>query len=139
MGSASMMRSSSVLGLEEIAVWILTLMVDGLIFFQVHVQIGEGYLNVNLADPFAVLIFFSGYAEFVFEARVTAMAGFVAQCLSVADKPGFYRGVSSWLSFLWHYGLGLRKAGWLVGFVGVFVLWLHGGEVLQNFWIFQAF
>tara|TARA_R110002072_G_scaffold728_4_gene5790 strand:+ start:266759 stop:268960 length:2202 start_codon:yes stop_codon:yes gene_type:complete len=43
--------------IEDVAIWILTLMVGLLVLFQVHVQVGTGYLNVNLADPFAILIF----------------------------------------------------------------------------------
>jgi len=42
---------------ESIAVWILTLLVGLLVFFQLHVQIGTGHLNINLADPFAMLVF----------------------------------------------------------------------------------
>lgn len=49
--------NSGAINVEDTAVWILTLMVGVLVFFQLHVQVGSGYLNVNLADPFAILIF----------------------------------------------------------------------------------
>lgn len=50
-------KASAALNLEDAAVWCLTLMVGVLVFFQLHVQFGDGHLNINLADPFAVLIF----------------------------------------------------------------------------------
>ncbi|HUH59507.1 MAG TPA: O-antigen ligase family protein [Candidimonas sp.] len=42
---------------ESIAAWLLCVAVALLILFQVHVAVGSGAINVNLADPFAILAF----------------------------------------------------------------------------------
>lgn len=42
---------------EHIAIWGLTFAVALFVLFQIHVQLDGAALNVNLADPFAILIF----------------------------------------------------------------------------------
>ncbi|WAJ35835.1 lysylphosphatidylglycerol synthase domain-containing protein [Pseudomonas sp. GOM7] len=114
-GLSSMIRSSSVLGLEEIAVWILTLMVGGLIFFQVHVQIGEGYLNVNLADPFAVLIFSVVMLNLFLKRELpqwrVSWLNVYLLLISLAFVGAYLHGYLSFGSTAWASG---KLVGWLV-------------------------
>lgn len=114
-GLSSTMRSSSALGLEEIAVWILTLMVGGLIFFQVHVQIGEGYLNVNLADPFAVLIFSVVILNLFLKRELpqwrVSWLNVYLLLISLAFMGAYLHGYLSFGSTAWASG---KLVGWLV-------------------------
>lgn len=43
------------LPLEKIATWVLATASAILIFFQIHIQLDGGVINLNLADPFALL------------------------------------------------------------------------------------
>ncbi len=108
-------RSPSVMGLEEVAVWILTLMVGGLVFFQIHVQIGGGYLNVNLADPFAMLIFSVAMLNLLLkrempEWRVPRFNLYLL-LMTLAIVVAYLHGYFSFGSSTWASG---KLVGWLV-------------------------
>jgi O-antigen ligase len=111
----SQRRSSSVMGLEDVAVWILTLMVGGLVFFQIHVQIGGGYLNVNLADPFAMLIFSVAMLNLLLkrempEWRVPRFNLYLL-LMTLAIVVAYLHGYFSFGSSTWASG---KLVGWLV-------------------------
>ena len=40
---------------EKVSVWVLSMVTAGLVFFQIHVRIYDGVINLNLSDPFAIL------------------------------------------------------------------------------------
>ncbi|QIM48050.1 flippase-like domain-containing protein [Pusillimonas sp. DMV24BSW_D] len=48
-------RQITAVSLEKLSVWIICFGVALFIFFQIHLNVGNFVLNVNLADPFAVL------------------------------------------------------------------------------------
>lgn len=54
---AGIARAPAHVNLEKAAAWILSMAAALLIFFQVHIQLGDinGIINLNLADPFALL------------------------------------------------------------------------------------
>jgi uncharacterized membrane protein YbhN (UPF0104 family) len=101
---------------EKTSAWILSIAVASLIFFQFHVSLFDGTLNLNLADPFALL----------------ALAATVSHCISARTLPvwrwrEFNRmllAISVLLFFAFVYGLqtigvtswalGGRLGGWLV-------------------------
>lgn len=58
------------LPVEHIAAWVLCFVVALLILFQVHVSLGDVVINVNLADPFAVLALSVVALEAVFHRRL---------------------------------------------------------------------
>ena len=41
--------------IEKAGAWLLSMAVVLLVFFQVHMTLNEGLININLADPFAIL------------------------------------------------------------------------------------
>jgi hypothetical protein len=45
----------SVSEIEKFAAWVLGMVVAVGVFFQVHVSLSGGLINLNLADPFAIL------------------------------------------------------------------------------------
>lgn len=52
---ARAMNTHSVLEIERASAWLLGMAVAVTIFFQLHVALPAGVLNLNLADPFAIL------------------------------------------------------------------------------------
>ena len=48
-------RDDSILEIEKASAWLLGMAVAVTIFFQFHVELPAGVLNLNLADPFAIL------------------------------------------------------------------------------------
>jgi len=111
----SQRRSSSVMGVEEIAVWILTLMVGVLVFFQIHVQIGDGYLNVNLADPFAMLIFSVAMLNLLLKRELPEWRvprfNLCLLLMTLAFGAAYLHGYFSFGSSAWASG---KLVGWLV-------------------------
>lgn len=107
--------STFTMGLEEIAVWVLTLMVGGLVFFQIHVQIGEGYLNVNLADPFAMLIFSVAMLNLLLKRELPAWRvprfNLYLLLMTLAFGVAYLHGYFSFGSSAWASG---KLIGWLV-------------------------
>ena len=108
-------RSSSAMGLEEIAVWILTLMVGVLVFFQIHVQIGDGHLNVNLADPFAMLIFSVAMLNLLLKRELPEWKvprfNLYLLLMTLAFGAAYLHGYVSFGSSTWASG---KLVGWLV-------------------------
>ena len=111
----SQRRSSFVMGLEEIAVWILTLMVGVLVFFQIHVQIGDGYLNVNLADPFAMLIFSVAMLNLLLKRELPEWKvprfNLYLLLMTLAFGAAYFHGYVSFGGSTWASG---KLVGWLV-------------------------
>ena len=54
-GPARAVNTHSVLEIERASAWLLGMAVAVTIFFQLHVALPAGVLNLNLADPFAIL------------------------------------------------------------------------------------
>ena len=67
--------------IEKAAVWIIVTAAAVLIFFQVHVPLAGGIINVNLADPFAIL----------------ALAATVAHAVSVRQLPHWRVAEFNWI------------------------------------------
>ncbi len=108
-------KTSDTLNLEDAAVWCLTLMVGVLVFFQLHVQFGDGHLNLNLADPFAILAFSIVILNFALKREVPKwnVPGF-NRCLlfiSFAYAYSYFVGFFSFGSTGWASG---KFVGWVV-------------------------
>lgn len=105
----------SAISVEDFAVWILTLMVGLLVLFQVHVQVGTGYLNVNLADPFAILIFSTVILNVVLKRELPEWGvpkfNLYLSLITLAFVVSYILGVYSFGATSWASG---KVIGWLV-------------------------
>lgn len=108
-------QRSPVMGMEEIAVWILTLMVGALVFFQIHVQIRGGELNVNLADPFAILILSVAMLNLLFKREIPVWRvprlNLYLIFMSLTFVAAYLHGYFSFGGSTWASG---KLVGWLV-------------------------
>ncbi|HMU31536.1 MAG: flippase-like domain-containing protein [Nitrospira sp.] len=106
----------SVSEIEEFTAWVLGTVVAVAVFFQVHVSLSGGPINLNLADPFAILALaaVSLHALFARQFPVWRVPQFnFALCvISLLLLVGFVHG---WLEIgITQWALGGRLLGWLV-------------------------
>lgn len=106
----------SVIEIEKAAAWIFGMAVAVAVFFQIHLKLPEGAINVNLADPFAILSL-ATLALHILLSRQTPI--WRIQCFNLALGAisllllfGFLRGWSQIGVTQW--ALGGRLLGWLV-------------------------
>jgi hypothetical protein len=101
---------------NKIAVWVVTTFAAILIFFQLHVVFPGGVINLNLADPFAIIAFAVVAAHWVFDRnlphwRFDKMNALIL-VFSLLLMFGFFRGVLDIGVTQW--ALAGRVIGWLV-------------------------
>ncbi len=106
----------SILEIEKAAAWLLGMAVAVMIFFQVHVELPTGVLNLNLADPFAILALaaVSLHALLLRQPPQWRIAEFnrILLLFSALLLIGF---VVGWLKIgVTQWALGGRLMGWLV-------------------------
>lgn len=105
------------------AAWLLSLAAAILVFFQVHVELKGGVVNVNLADPFALLAIAALVVHSLSERSLPAwrtrefnwaLAAISVLLIGAFVNGAFEIGVTQW-------ALGSRLTGWLVllGYVSV--------------------
>jgi hypothetical protein len=106
----------SVSEIETYAAWILGMVVAVAVFFQVHVSLSGGLINLNLADPFAILALaaVSLHMLFVRQSPVWRIRQFnlVLGMISLLLLLGFVQGW--WKIGITQWALGGRLLGWLV-------------------------
>lgn len=106
----------SPLEIEKVAAWILGMAVAVAVFFQVHLTLPGGVVNVNLADPFAILALAAVALHAVFSRQAPRWKiqhfNLALGAISLLLLFGFLRG---WLEIgVTQWALGGRLLGWLV-------------------------
>lgn len=122
---SSLRNEPPTLKTESIAAWLLCVAVALLILFQVHVAVGSGAINVNLADPFAILAFSAVLMDAALHRRLPlwrvpyfnyALVG-ISLVMLLGFAHGWYViGSSTWAMgkvFGWFVLLGYLAAGYL--------------------------
>ena len=125
----------SVSEIEKYAAWILGMVVAVAVFFQVHVSLSGGLINLNLADPFAILALAAVILHLLFARelplwRITQF-NLALALMSLLLLLGFVHGW--WEIGITQWALGGRLLGWLVllgylsaGYVVVANVGTHG-------------
>jgi glycosyltransferase involved in cell wall biosynthesis/uncharacterized membrane protein YbhN (UPF0104 family) len=116
-------QAPGLLNVERMTVWAIALVAAVLVFFQVHINLASGQINVNLADPVAILALAAVLAHSInirqFPIwRVPGLnMAFVAISLLIAFA--FTRGVLEIGVTQW--ALAARVIGWLVlmGYISI--------------------
>lgn len=106
----------SVSEIKKSAAWILSMAVAIAVFFQVHLTLPSGVINLNLADPFAILALAAVGLHALFSREPPAWRikhfNFALGAISLLLLLGFIRG---WLEIgVTQWALGGRLLGWLV-------------------------
>lgn len=106
----------SVSEIEKSAAWILGMAVAVAVFFQVHLTLPGGVINLNLADPFALLALAAVCLQTLFSRRPPAWKignfNLALGAVSVLIMFGFVRG---WMEIgVTQWALGGRVLGWMV-------------------------
>jgi O-antigen ligase len=106
----------SVSEIEKSAAWILGMAVAVAVFFQVHLTLSGGVINLNLADPFAILALAAVGLHALFSRQTPAWRikhfNLALGAISLLLLLGFIRG---WLEIgVTQWALGGRLLGWLV-------------------------
>ena len=108
--------ADSMLEAERFSAWVLAMVVAVAVFFQVHLSLPGGQINLNLADPFAILALAAVSIDLLFSwqlpawriRRFNCTLGVVSLLLLVGFMHGWQEiGVTQW-------ALGGRLFGWLV-------------------------
>jgi hypothetical protein len=106
----------SVVEIEKAAAWVIGMAVAVAVFFQIHLTLPEGAINVNLADPFAILALatLTLHTLYYQQAPVWLYRRFnLSLCaISLLLLFGFLRGLPEIGITQW--ALGGRLLGWLV-------------------------
>lgn len=106
----------SVSEIEQYAAWVLGMVVAVAVFFQVHVSLPGGVINLNLADPFAILalaavslhVLFAGQPPIWRIRQFNLALGVISLLLLLGFMHGWLEiGITQW-------ALGGRLLGWLV-------------------------
>ena len=125
--------------LEKAAVWIFALVAAVLVFFQVHVPLPTGIININLADPFAILALAVVVTQIVLTRtlpkwRSTAFNA-VLFVITILIFIAYYRGVQDIGVTQWAFAG--RVIGWLVilGYlsIGYLLITFCGFHALRRF------
>lgn len=117
----------SVSEIEKFAAWVLGMVVAVAVFFQVHVSLSSGLINLNLADPSAILALAAVSLHMLFARQSPAWRirqfNLALGMISLLLLLGFVRG---WLEVgITQWALGGRLLGWLV-----LLGYLSGGYVI---------
>lgn len=114
--NSSAVMVHSMLEVERFGAWILAMVVGVAVFFQVYLSLPGGLINLNLADPFAILALAAVSVHLLFSGQLPAWRirqfnfalGAVSLLLLVGFMHGWQEiGVTQW-------ALGGRLFGWLV-------------------------
>ena len=106
----------SVSEIEKFAAWVLGMVVAVAVFFQVHVSLPGGPINLNLADPFAILALAGVSLHMLFARQLPVWRisqfnlalGVISLLLLLGFMHGWWEiGITQW-------ALGGRLLGWLV-------------------------
>lgn len=102
--------------IEKSAAWILGMVVAVAVFFQVHLSLPGGVVNLNLADPFAILALAAVGLHALFSRQTPAWRikhfNLALGAISLLLLLGFLRG---WVEIgVTQWALGGRLLGWLV-------------------------
>lgn len=102
--------------IEKVAAWILGMAVAAAVFFQVHLTLPGGVINVNLADPFAILALAAVALHALFSRQTPRWKiqrfNLALGAVSLLLLFGFLRG---WLEIgVTQWALEKRLMGWLV-------------------------
>ncbi|MBZ0068806.1 MAG: lysylphosphatidylglycerol synthase domain-containing protein [Thiobacillus sp.] len=102
--------------IEKSAAWILGIAVAVAVFFQVHLSLPGGVINLNLADPFAILALAAVSLHALFSKQMPAWKirhfNLALGAISLLMLLGFING---WLKIgVTQWALGGRLLGWLV-------------------------
>lgn len=106
----------SVSEIEKSSAWVLGMIVAVAVFFQVHVALRGGLINLNLADPFAILALTGVSLHALFSRQAPAWRikhfNLALAAISLVLVFGFIRG---WLEIgVTQWALAGRLLGWLV-------------------------
>lgn len=106
----------SVVQIEKAAAWILGMAVAVAVFFQIHLAFPEGAINVNLADPFAILALATLSLQILLYRQTPVWRiqrfNLALGTISLLLLFGFLRG---WLEIgVTQWALGGRLLGWLI-------------------------
>lgn len=136
---SGMPRPHNVLEVERTATWILSMVVAVSVLFQAHIGLPGGILNVNLADPLAVLALAALVLQSVFSrcmpswrvSNFNLMLGGIGLLFFVGFMRGWQEvGITQW-------ALGGRLVGWLVlmGYLsaGYLLISYFGSRGLRRF------
>ncbi len=119
--------------IEKVAAWIVGMTTAVAVFFQAHIPLSGGVVNLNLADPFAILALAATVLHFVFARELPEwrMPSFnmVLWVFSLLLLFGFLRG---WMEIgITQWALGGRLIGWLVllGYLSAgYLVSVHAGN-----------
>jgi uncharacterized membrane protein YbhN (UPF0104 family) len=119
--------------IEKTAAWLLGMITTVAVFFQVYITLPGGVVNVNLADPFAILALAAVVLHCVFNREWPnwRLLRFnqALLVLSLLLILGFVRG---WLEIgITQWALGGRLIGWLIllGYLSAgYILLIHAGR-----------
>ena len=120
------------LQIERSVSWFVPILAAALVFFQVHLPIGESLVNVNLADPVAIgggFIFLARYLSLDERARAWQVSGLEAMLLAMTIAVTFAL-LNGWARFgLSDWALYNRFFGWfvLLGYFGTGALIVGAG------------
>lgn len=113
---APTVSAGAIQNIEKIAAWMLGMAVVLTIFFQIHVPLNAGFLNINLADPFAILSLTAVISNCLMQRAVPhwRLPDFnrILAILSAMLVIGFAIGVAKFGVTQW--ALSGRFMGWLV-------------------------
>jgi len=106
----------SVSEIQEFAAWVLGMVVAVAVFFQVHLVLSGGPMNLNLADPFAILALAAVSLHMLFARQLpvwrVSQFNLALGMISLLLLLGFVHG---WLEIgITQWALGGRLLGWLV-------------------------
>lgn len=106
----------SVSEIEKFASWVLGMVVAVAVFFQVHVSLSGGLINLNLADPFAILALAAVSLHMLFARQLPlwriSQFNLALGVISLVLLLGFMQGW--WEIGITQWALGGRLLGWLV-------------------------
>lgn len=110
------MMTHSVSEIEKMAAWILGMTVAVAVFFQIHAPLPGGLINLNLADPFAILALAAVSLHSLFSRQLPVWRlnhfNLALGLISLLLLLGFIHG---WMSIgITQWALGGRLLGWLV-------------------------
>lgn len=132
-------RVHEVFEIERTSAWMLSMAVAVAVFFQAHVSLPGGIVNVNLADPLAILALAALGTRAILSGRMPAWRAprfnLALGIISLTLCLGFLRG---WIEIgVTQWALGGRLFGWLVllGYVaaGYFLVAYFGARGLRRF------
>lgn len=106
----------SISEIETFAAWVLGIVVAVAVFFQVHLPLSGGPMNLNLADPFAILALAAVSLHMLFARQLpiwrVRQFNLALGVVSLLMLLGFIHG---WLEIgITQWALGGRLLGWLV-------------------------